>query len=226
MKKTLYFPHDYNARHDPKLERLYLKYGYEGKGIYWDLIEMLYEQGGYLNIKDIPLYAHGDDKLCERITSVIKEFGLFEISEAQFWSKSCLKRLEWITDKSQKATSSINKRWHPDTNVLPTNYEGNTINKEINKQIKIEEIRTVINRLVEIKGWDKTDSTLLTDVYKRHSRAAKALILLTGGAEKSCEIMNKLNEQFSQKGLSWTLETVIKWYPEFSKKKPIDRGDV
>jgi hypothetical protein len=47
MKKTFYFPHDYHARHDPKLEKAYLKHGHIAWGIYWHLIEMLYEQGGY-----------------------------------------------------------------------------------------------------------------------------------------------------------------------------------
>ena len=223
MKKTYFFPHDYHARHDPKLEKLYLKYGFEGWGIYWYLIEMLYEQGGYLPLKDIPLYSKNNTELCERITSVIKDFGLFEFSESQFWSNSGLKRLEWIADKSQKATISANSRWKG-ANAQQTHSEGNAI-KDI-KKVYIGDVRGVINKLIEIKNWDKTDPTLLTDIYKRHGRAARGLLLLAGDLEKSCRAIEQLNERFTQKGLSWTLETVIKWYPEFSKPKPFDRGDV
>ena len=44
MKKdTLYFPHDYNAASDEKIEELLFKLGNEGYGIYWRIIEMLYQ---------------------------------------------------------------------------------------------------------------------------------------------------------------------------------------
>lgn len=106
MKNTYYFPHDYHARHDPKLERLFLKLGYEGIGIYWCLIEMMYEQGGYLNLTDITLYARGDTALSERLASVIKDFGLFKTDDIQFWSESCITRLTHTTEKREKAAIS------------------------------------------------------------------------------------------------------------------------
>ena len=44
MKKdTFYFPHDYNAASDEKIEELLFKLGNEGYGIYWRIIEMLYQ---------------------------------------------------------------------------------------------------------------------------------------------------------------------------------------
>ncbi|MFA5392055.1 MAG: Lin1244/Lin1753 domain-containing protein, partial [Candidatus Omnitrophota bacterium] len=57
MKETYYFPHDYHARHDPKLERLRIEMGPVSDGIFWNLVEMLYEQGGYLQLKDVPIYS-------------------------------------------------------------------------------------------------------------------------------------------------------------------------
>ena len=44
MKKdTFYFPHDYNAASDEKIEELLFKLSNEGYGIYWRIIEMLYQ---------------------------------------------------------------------------------------------------------------------------------------------------------------------------------------
>ncbi|MES0334816.1 MAG: Lin1244/Lin1753 domain-containing protein [Candidatus Magnetobacterium sp. LHC-1] len=134
MKKSLYFPHDYSARNDPKLERLFMSLGYEGIGIYWCLIERLYEQGGYLNIKDIDIYGKGDQVLCERIAKVVRDFELFTIDGDKFFSTSCLNRLSKLVEKSEKATLSALKRWE-NANAMPTQCEGNAINKEINKEI-------------------------------------------------------------------------------------------
>ena len=46
MKDSYYFQHDYNARNDPKLQDVLIELGVEGIGIYWCIIEQLYEQGG------------------------------------------------------------------------------------------------------------------------------------------------------------------------------------
>jgi len=43
-----YFSHDYNARNDTKLVKVFMKYQLKGIGAYWCIIEMLYEEGGYL----------------------------------------------------------------------------------------------------------------------------------------------------------------------------------
>lgn len=135
MKNTLYFPHDYHARHDPKLDRLYLTLGYEGVGIYWCLIEMLYEQGGYLKFDDLILYARQDNSLCERIAKVVRGFDLFKFDDVRFWSESCLNRLGKIKDKCEKASQSALKRWGGNANAMPTQCEGNAINKR-NKEKK------------------------------------------------------------------------------------------
>ncbi len=134
MKNTYYFPHDYHARHDPKVDKLFMTLGYEGIGIYWCLIEMLYEQGGYLQFKDLILYARQDKSLCERITMVVRDFGLFKEKGDRFWSDSCIKRLAYITEKSSKAAQSAHIRW--DANAMPTHSDGNAIKEKKGKESK------------------------------------------------------------------------------------------
>ena len=40
-RDTFYFPHEYNAKDDPKCERLIWEMGMEGYGIFWALLEVL-----------------------------------------------------------------------------------------------------------------------------------------------------------------------------------------
>jgi hypothetical protein len=105
-----YFSHDYNARNDIKLAELNADLGMEGVGIYWCLIEILYENDGYLSMTDIPRIAKGLRINATALQSVI-DTSLFEHNEEQFWSNSVLKRLEERNEKSKKASESALNRW-------------------------------------------------------------------------------------------------------------------
>ena len=41
-KDTYYFSHDYNCRNDEKIKRLLRKHGMSGYGIFWSIVEDLY----------------------------------------------------------------------------------------------------------------------------------------------------------------------------------------
>jgi uncharacterized protein YdaU (DUF1376 family) len=49
LKDSFYFKHDYNARNDPKMVRLIRVCGWDGYGVAWAIVEMLYEQGGRIS---------------------------------------------------------------------------------------------------------------------------------------------------------------------------------
>lgn len=136
MKKTYYFQHDYNARNDPKLQALIVEMGVAGIGIYWCLVEMLYEQDGEMpmsSIKSIAYNLHVKQKTVER---VIKDFGLFdydddkaenvEKSPKMFRNKSVLKRLNRIIDISEKRKRAIETRWKSKKNNESNEYKCNT----------------------------------------------------------------------------------------------------
>ena len=92
MKNTYYFPHDYHARHDPKLERLRMLYGCVTDGIYWCLVEMMYEQGGYLAMDDMPVFAKLLNTDIDIINKVIGS-DLFKQKDGKCYSSSVLDRL-------------------------------------------------------------------------------------------------------------------------------------
>ena len=159
MKKT-YFNHDSNSRNDIRIIKLRAKLSYEGYGIFWALLELLFNEENKLCISDYETLAFGlqcDPKILKQ---VIEDFELFVIEDNCFYSKRLHRHIEDINNKSTKAKESINKRWN-NTNVLRTNYDSNTskvevkVNKSISK--RIECFRNNVNSLKDFSDKDKND---------------------------------------------------------------------
>lgn len=108
-KDTFFFTHDYNSRNDPKMICLLMKSGIIGVGIYWCIIEMLYEQGGYLMQAECERIAFELRTECELVKTVIA-CDLFEKNDEKFWSNSVLKRIALRKEKSEKARISASYR--------------------------------------------------------------------------------------------------------------------
>ena len=128
-----YFSHDEGARNDPKLIKVLMRLGQPGKGVYWDLVEMLYEQDGYLMRSDCESYAFALRTDNDLLKSLINDFDLFTSDDVRFWSDSVLRRLLVRKSKSLKASESAQKRWS-DANALRLQSEGNAIKEKERKE--------------------------------------------------------------------------------------------
>jgi hypothetical protein len=117
-----YFTHDDNARHDPKIRALIKKYGMEGYGRFWVIVENLREAKGYkLNLKSYVLDALAEQMQCKAeevqkfINDCIKEFELFIKEEGFFYSGSLLERmakLDNLRSKRQGAAYAMHEKYH------------------------------------------------------------------------------------------------------------------
>lgn len=156
MKKT-YFNHDSNARNDIRIIKLRSKLGYEGYGLFWAVLELLFAEENKLCIEDYNSLAFGlqcDPKILKQ---VIEDYDLFVIEDGCFYSRRLNNQIEQINSKSKKAKDNVNKRW----NKIQPNNNGNTsisINKEdksknINK--RINEFKNSINQIPDISNEDK-----------------------------------------------------------------------
>lgn len=96
-----YFSHDEGARNDPKLVKVLMRLGQAGKGVYWDLVEMLYEQGGYLSLAECESYAFALRTDCDLILKLVNDFELFQTDGTQFWSETCLERMKMRDAKKE-----------------------------------------------------------------------------------------------------------------------------
>jgi len=134
-EKSYWFSHDYNAGQDPKMVKLQMSMGHEGKGIFWDLVELMYTQGGALKLAEIPTYCFTLRVDISKIMCVINDFDLFKKDENEFWSNSVRKRLELRNEKSLKASKSAKTRWE-DANAMRTHSDGNAIKEKKGKEKK------------------------------------------------------------------------------------------
>jgi hypothetical protein len=168
-KNTFYFSHDYNSRNDEKIKELIFNHGMSGYGIYWSIIEELYQNTNvlHLNYERIAFELRAD---ISSIKSIINDFNLFVISGENFSSLSVQKRLDERTNKSEKARLSVNKRWS-DTNVLQTKYDSNTIKERKGKEKKvidtplIDEVILYFNE----KGYTKDSAVKAFNYYEENN---------------------------------------------------------
>lgn len=137
-KETFYFSHDYNARVDAKIKKLLMTFGAEGYGIFWMIIEDLYNNANALptDYNSIAFDLRVDKKIVE---SIINDFDLFMIKDGFFGSKSIESRLDERAEKSRKARDNANIRWGRDANALPIVCDANAIKESKVKESKEKE---------------------------------------------------------------------------------------
>jgi len=151
MKDTFYFSHDYDSRQDEKIKKLLYKFNLEGYGIYWALVEMLYQNNGYLQV-ECERIAFELRTESDKIEAVINDFDLFKIKNNEFYSLSVLHRLKKRKGISLQASKSAKARWdrkrQDDANALRTESEGNAI-----KESKVKDNK--VNKITYPKGFEK-----------------------------------------------------------------------
>ena len=164
-KTAYYFPHDYNARTDPKLQAVMVRHGITGIGAYWCIVEQLYEQGGALDVDAIHAIAfalHADEALIE---SIVYDFDLFVIDDEKFYSLSANRRMEERKKVSDARRDAVNRRWKKSDNKANSNDNDdddenseenekyNCIEKKYNcNTIKENKIKRNKKKVKEIKG--------------------------------------------------------------------------
>lgn len=144
--ESFYFSHDYNARTDDKIKQLIRRHGMEGYGVYWAIVEDLYQNANAMRT-DCDGIAYDLRVHCDLVRSVLFDFNLFIHDGDMFGSMSIQKRIDERNERSVKARQSANKRWGKpdDANAMRTQCEGNAIKERKGK---------------EIKGNDNTDTTV------------------------------------------------------------------
>lgn len=142
--KQEFFSHDLHGRNDGKLQTVLMRHGLKGIGAFWCIVEMLYENEGYLMRTECERIAFELRTEIDFILSIINDFDLFEIDDDSFYSNSVLKRLNIINEKRDKARKSAEIRW-TNANALRTQSDGNAVKER--KEKKSKENIDVINPL-------------------------------------------------------------------------------
>ena len=162
MKKT-YFNHDSAARNDIRIIKLRASLGYEGYGIFWAVLELLFSEENKICTNQYDILAYGLQCEPDKLRAVIEDFDLFVIEDGCFYSRRLNNHIEQINTKSIKAKENANKRWNNATAMQPhSNGNASKVNKSISKvnksiEKRIMEFKNSIHAIEGISDSDKKD---------------------------------------------------------------------
>ena len=131
MKKT-YLQHQSNSFTDIKIIKMRSKLGMEAYGIFWALLELLFNEENKLCIDDYSVLAFSLQCDEDKLKSVIEDFDLFVIEDGCFYSKRLNEHIDTINSKSAKAKESASKRWN-NANAKRTQSDSNASRVEYSK---------------------------------------------------------------------------------------------
>ena len=199
MKETFYFPHDYNAMQDEKIKMLIRKHGMEGYGIFWAIVEMLYNNANALRT-DYEGIAFDVRTNCEKIESIVNDFDLFIVDGDTFGSMSIERRLNERKEKSRKAKESASYRWN-NANALRTECDGNAIKekkvkeKKEKKEIKVNDITVSSETKIKNEAFERFNKWLdseTTFVRKIKKQITEEQFMKLKKTYNSTQIMNTI----------------------------------
>lgn len=167
-KDAYYFSHDSNARNDEKIIAVRMKYGVEGYGAYFMILERLMESTNYIHVKDYNTIAFDLRVSNTLIKSIIEEFGLFEFTEdgKHFYSDSFKRRMQPL-DNLRKQRSLAGKKSAEKRALL--NKESTTVERPLNEKATKErkgKESIIISTNVDISKSEKQASRTQID-YKK-----------------------------------------------------------
>lgn len=108
---TPYFSHVQNARNTPGILNIRMKYGAEGYGIYFMILERLREDENYMSVTDYNVIAFDLRVDASKVKAVVEDFGLFVFTEngEYFYSEILNENME-IKDEISKKKSEAGKK--------------------------------------------------------------------------------------------------------------------
>jgi uncharacterized phage protein (TIGR02220 family) len=208
MKDSYYFPHDYHARHDPKLAALIKEFGMQGYGVYWNFVEILHEQGGKIEkfpklFSAISSEFNLPEALLQKIISAsLKDFCLFKEDDKYIWSERVLENIRVREEKrSQKVEAgriggikSGEARSKMKQNEAPL--EANEANEAKESKVK------------EIKEKESNTSTCTSDFFSYYCLKTKKAFKLTQSARDL--INSRLKEGYTVEQLKTAVDNFVK----------------
>lgn len=174
---TPYFSHAQNARNTPEILKIRMKYGAEGYGIYFMILERLREDKNYMSVTDYNVIAFDLRVDASKVKAIVEDFGLFVFTEdgKYFYSKTLNENMD-IKDeikrkKSEAGKKGDAKRWG-NKNVTDAIAKDSTAiaqpSKNIARKEKESKVKervsnntiSLLNKMLKIK----VDSKFLTKI--------------------------------------------------------------
>jgi len=156
MKKTYYFPHDFEAISDPKIQYVIGQYGGIAYGFWWRIVEMLHqEEENKLAHKKYIYHAIAKQLMAE--PTLIEQFINFCIEDVEllssdgefFWSARVLKNIGKMQEVSVKRSQAGKK-----------SAEKRIVNQQVTTSVEqnstsVEQVSTKQNKIKQNKEYSK-----------------------------------------------------------------------
>ncbi len=191
---TFYFSHDYNTRSDFKIKRLLQKQGSCGYGVYWMLVENLYNNNNSLPL-DYEALQYDLQSDISVIRSVLNDFDLFEIQNNHFSSKTITERLKARDSKSKKARDSANVRWSKTKEVQEVKPKTKQIKEPIYREFDHLTLTVKDNEKLKVKYSQVQIDAVLDNICNfAQNKKYKSLYLTAGNwLKKDIDTKPKIN---------------------------------
>lgn len=201
-----WFEHQTDALEHPKIKALIKEFGTEGYYVCFATWEKIGKYGDkYLRL---PLSKYPKTLFEEDLRISIDKIEKIwvSMSKLSLLSSNSLKNNILYSSKLKERCDEYHKKLRrksrQDTDKVVV--DKNTTDK-------------IILEYIQNKGWENQakDKNILNSIYKRSGRATKELAILTNNLKDALSAIKWTAQSCQQKKLSWTLETVIAWYPDF-----------
>lgn len=158
-----YINHKISNRSEYIFRKLIEKKGAAAYGVYWYVLEELYESGGRMLFEEIESISNA---LCVRkdfVASVIKSFSLFQYDSDSFWSDEVIEQIEKRQKLRKKRKEAANKRWVFEKNIIVPEEE-----KEVESSPIVKPTR--VNKEEEMKSRERIFYNALIPFVKTYGR--------------------------------------------------------
>lgn len=148
-KDCYYFPHDSNAKDDPKCVLMIEQLGMEGYGIYWMLVEALRDQPDYTYpVANMPALARRYNTSAEKVRTVVYNYELFTVKEDKiFFSESLNRRMLVFNENRAKRSAAgrlgMARRWGDNNVITPLLQSNSTVITSKVKESKVKEKESI-----------------------------------------------------------------------------------
>ena len=158
-----YINHKISNRSEYVFRKLIERKGAAAYGVYWYILEELYESGGKMLFEEIEPISKA---LCVRkdfVASVIKSFQYFQYDSESFWSDEVIEQIEKRQKLKNKRKEAANKRWVSEKNIIVPEKE-----KEVESSPIVKPTR--VNKEEEMKSREREFYNMLVPFVKTYGR--------------------------------------------------------
>lgn len=158
-----YINHKVSNRSEYVFRKLIERKGAAAYGVYWYILEELYESGGKMLFEEIEPISK---VLCVRkdfVVSIIKSFSLFQYDSESFWSDEVIEQIEKRQKLKEKRKEAANKRWVSEKNIIVLEKE-----KEVESSPIVKPTR--VNKEEEMKSRERIFYNVLIPFVKTYGR--------------------------------------------------------